>query len=114
MNLSPYAKTVVSAVGAFIIVLVQFLTGDGTTDPTTLVTALVALLTTFGVFKATNTPVIKSSPLEPSVHDVTEYSRPESVQTLVALANRPTSKPVRAKKRTTAKKTTAKTVAKGE
>jgi hypothetical protein len=116
MNLSPYSKTVVSAVGTLVAVVIQFAVGDGA-DAATLGTAIIGLLTTLGVFQVTNTPVAKTSPVQPSVHELLVSDNDPMLGSVIDFPvaprpvtpkkprPRPTSKPV-AKKRATTKKGT--------
>lgn len=108
MNLSPYAKTVVSAVGTLVAVAINIALGNGA-DAATLGTAIIGLLTTLGVFQVTNAPKPEQGDaVTPSDHEVVEV--PASVANIVALAAkdrkpkprpRPTPKAIKPRKKVT-------------
>lgn len=71
--LSPYTKTVVAAVGGVVAVVYQLVLGNPV-DYETLGTAVIALLTTLGVYQATNSVASQGAtedPNAPSPHEIT-------------------------------------------
>jgi sugar (pentulose or hexulose) kinase len=91
MNLSPYNKAVVSAIGTLVAVVIQFLVGDGV-DAATLGTAIIGLLTTLGVFQVTNAPPLtpKASPIQPSTYKVSVYEPKRKTKAAKRRATTPT------------------------
>lgn len=73
MNLSPYRKAVVAAVGTLAIVIFHLIAGDADVDAETIGSAVIGLVTVLGVYQAKN--VLKPSdaaedPNAPSAHEI--------------------------------------------
>jgi hypothetical protein len=71
--LSPYAKTVVAAVGGVVAVVYQLLLGNPV-DYETLGTAVIALLTTLGVYQATNSVASQGATEDPNAPSPAEIT----------------------------------------